>query len=372
MEKSRAAWDKLKADYRLMETADATGRGCPVWVEYQKDLQAKLQSLNHADHGSHEYTFTSHISANGQTTAKVDEYYDDKPTDGGSREYKFTTQSGRFFLSVGYLVTQAQARSYDAVDIGVIKGTPAIPAAEGRTAVPEVADKTLKELRIQGTGRFRPAGAVLMNYKLPWPKKLLGEEFGVAFSAGPVYRAGAGSASSTVSNVGMFTGLSVHLWERVWITPGFHFAEFSDLPRGFSAGNGLQVPAGYPTSFTGVNRWTTRFGIGITFKASDFKSAAALVTNSAGSAKATDKAPGIAGNPAAAATTESAAGATSAGTTPAPTTELGKLIAAMVKDIATATTAVTNATTARDEANKAQTAAKKTKDTAAAAATAKQ
>jgi hypothetical protein len=122
---------------------------------------------------------------------------------------------------------------------------------------------TLNILTVEGNSRSTPAIVGLMNYSLG-ALHLDGDTAGLALSAGPVIRLGAKSDASTF---GFFAGVSGHLYHRFYITPGFHFGQFSDFPVGFS--NGATVPANFG-DLNPVKRWTTRFGLAITFKAKDF------------------------------------------------------------------------------------------------------
>jgi hypothetical protein len=131
----------------------------------------------------------------------------------------------------------------------------------------------------KGTGAWHPTAALLLNYKLP-VNRLMGERWGMALSAGPVYRTTSSPVgTSSSSNWGAFAGLSFYLWERLTLTPGVHLGTFADTPLGFHSGGSFNpvVPAGI-TTINPVNRSTARFGIGITFHAADFKKAAALAS----------------------------------------------------------------------------------------------
>lgn len=335
METSRAAWKaNLQTEYTLMEAADATAKGCQGWNTYEKEWRPAMQRLSKADSGKHEYPFEATISENGKVTVTIIESYKDEVTDEGERNFVFQAQSGRFFLSVGFLATQVQARSYDVVDVGVIKGTAAVAAVGNTPAVAAVPDQTKKELRIQGTGSYRPTAAVLLNYKIPLPK-FMGPKYGFALSAGPVYRISQNAGASTASNWGLFAGASLHLWERLWITPGFHIGEFSDLPRGFTAADGLRIPDGFPSTFSGVNRFTTRFGIGITFRAADFKAASSLLVSQApaGSGAATSTGQGLAGATATTGATGATAVASAAGPSAVGAAVSGSSEGSLTKDI---------------------------------------
>lgn len=253
---SQKDWDKLEPEYQALENASKDERGCASYIKYVGALQAQLRDLAKVSKGDHEFTSDHVLPGDGQYTIEVKESYKTKVTTGGAYTASFYARSSIFFLSVGYLGSQLQNRSYDAVDVAT--GT--------------------KTLRIQGTGAWRPTAAVLLNYKLPWWPKLNGEKAGLAISVGPVFRAMSSQTGSTATNWGAFAGLSVYLWGRLVLTPGVHLGEFSDMPLGFDNNHDRSIPAGVANPITGVNRWTSRFGIGITFQAADFKKAAALAT----------------------------------------------------------------------------------------------
>ena len=205
---------------------------------------------------------------------EIKELYKKKVASGGSYSAKFYAASTIFFLSAGYLGSQLQSRAYDSVDV-----------ATGR-----------KELRIQGTGAWRPNIALLLNVKLPVPG-LNEDKFAFAVSAGPVYRATGGQSGNTAANVGVFAGVSGHIRGKLTITPGFHIGEFADMPLGFDNNHDRTIPAGIQNPITGVNRWTARFGVAITWGLADFKKGASAATlkesapsGAGGASGATDKA----------------------------------------------------------------------------------
>ena len=112
---------------------------------------------------------------------------------------------------------------------------------------------------------MRPALVALFNYHDPFSWPLNRPNFGLALSAGPVIDVANGQADTT--RFGVFVGGSVHLWQRLFVTAGVHFGEFSDFPQGFQKpGDPIPSNAGTPT---GVNRWTGRFALGITFQGKD-------------------------------------------------------------------------------------------------------
>src|ERR1019366_4945109 len=77
-----------------------------------------------------------------------------------------------------------------------------------------------------------------------------------------------GNTSPTVSALGLFFGLSTHLYRSIYLTPGIHIGQFADFPAGFYPG--AVIPNGFG-ELTPIKRNTARFAIGITFKATTFK-----------------------------------------------------------------------------------------------------
>ncbi len=251
---SLAHWRAIAADAgQLIEGKDLT---CDAFKNFKK-IEI-LKTLARIAAGPHEFEFRDTLQPGNAYDVEITETYNGKPTTASGTKFSLTPGSSQFFLSVGYLVTQLQSRSYDSVAVGTRTVTTGTTTSE----------QAINELRIQGTGRFRPAAAFLLNYKLP-VDKLMSNKFGAALSVGPVFKALNSQSGSTASNWGIFAGASIHLWERFWITPGFHFGEFADMPLGFTIQSRI-IPPGLANPITGVNRSTTRWGIGLTFRAADF------------------------------------------------------------------------------------------------------
>jgi hypothetical protein len=302
-----------------------------------KTLFPKMQRAARAASGNHEYDFSDVLQTGMKFTITVEEKYAGELTTKGKSDYVFQPGSSTFFLSVGYLATELQNRSYDTITVGK-----------------DAQNNPIQELRIQGTGKFTQGAAVLLNYKVP--RICMKTSLGCALSAGPVFRLGGNGTGSTATNWGFFVGASMHLWERFWVTPGFHLGQFSDLPLGFTAAKGLVVPDGITNPITGVNRSTWRFGIAITFRAADFKQA--LPTTSTANTPGTGAGAGTAEPPAGGA---------------AVTPPSGNTIADQVKklkaDLDAATTALTTAKTDEKTKESANIIAKNDSDKANKAAT---
>jgi hypothetical protein len=286
---SLKSWIDFQPAYQKIESKIEGYSSCTEFSE----LVGKMRKAKTASEGTHEYNLprSELLGPGDSVTVWVKESYDGVPTDGGdgSGEARFSFRAGSpvFFFSVGYLATQLENRSYDVVDVGTER-----PANSDAATV-------LKELKIQGNGGFTPAAATLLHYRLPFhglpftKKSVASNAFGFALSAGPVFRLTSSGSGSATSNVGFFAGASLHLWERFWITPGWHLGEFSDLPRGFTAAGGLRVPEGIANPITGVTRPTWRFGVAFSFRAADFQRTQATTEQPAtGGSKATPAAPG--------------------------------------------------------------------------------
>lgn len=232
----RKAADKLTEDRGNI----CTGTSIPATVEtkYQTYLQAVKRIQDKVD-SSHVFTATSVIGPGSKVSATVFESFEDKQI--SSKTFTFTTVDV-LTLSAGALFSNIPDRSYEA------RKSP---------------NSELNVLTVEGNSRATPALVALLNYHL-WNMK--NEFFGVALSAGPVIRLG---SKSDASSFGFFTGVSGNLYNRFFITPGFHFGQFSDFPVGF--GNGSTVPENFG-ELNPVKRWTARFGLAITFKTGDFGS----------------------------------------------------------------------------------------------------
>jgi hypothetical protein len=117
---------------------------------------------------------------------------------------------------------------------------------------------TQNVLAVSGASGWTPEGLALFNYKLFTIDK--GPLFGLSASTGPVFKFG---GTPSVSNFGWFTGVSVSIWRRLFITPGMHFGQFADFPLGFASGSVIPPNFG---NLTPVTRWSSRFGVGVTFQ----------------------------------------------------------------------------------------------------------
>ncbi len=190
-------------------------------------------------------THAVELSPETTTSLEIDQLWMGKPTTNGTYSVDLQSSNHRLTLSAGALFSKIQNRSYTSRSVPNTVGT-------GTTNV----------LAVDGLSRFSPTAVALLNYELPFADW---ERFGFALSTGPVFRLG---SKSDTSSFGYFAGVSVHLFHRFYITPGFHLGQFADFPAGFSQPNQL-VPAGLAT-VAATTRWTWRFGFGLSYKAKDF------------------------------------------------------------------------------------------------------
>ena len=162
---------------------------------------------------------------------------------------KYTPQNTIISVSGGFLFSELKSPTYV------------------RATVPNSTDALLS---VNNTGSINPLLTSLVNVKLPcfWgsggipPCSSHDEQFGWALSIGPALSLNSGS--SGVSKVGLFGGLSVHLWRYMYITAGMHVGQFPDFPTGFS--NGQVIPTSYTGKLDPVSRTSARLAFGITFK----------------------------------------------------------------------------------------------------------
>lgn len=209
-------------------------------VEYESydDAIKKLRQKIRFDQPH--YIDESHtLDPGSHVTVIVDEIYQGETTN--TATFSFDTEDV-LTLSAGAMFSRIQDRTYE--------------ARKDPTS-------TLNTLTVTGNSRATPSLVALLNYNLG----ALGLDWdrgGFALSAGPVLRVG---GKSETSSFGFFTGVSGHLYHRLFFTPGFHFGQFADFPVGF--GNGSSVPANFG-ELTPVKRWTARFGLAITFKTKTF------------------------------------------------------------------------------------------------------
>lgn len=236
------AWRKLERNEiaRVEVARNAIKAPCTIFHQDQYDrfMEAitKLQRKVYSPH----YIEESHtLNPGSHVTVIVDEIYEGETT--ATATFSFDTEDV-LTLSAGAMFSRIQDRTYEARKD---------PTSD------------LNTLTVTGNSRATPSLVALLNYNLgalhmDWDRG------GFALSAGPVLRVG---GKSETSSFGFFTGISGHLYHRIFFTPGVHFGQFADFPVGFS--NGSSVPANFG-ELTPVKRWTARFGLAITFKTKTF------------------------------------------------------------------------------------------------------
>ena len=222
-------------------------KSCPS-DNYEQAIKAANDSLNVAEatvNGPHSIQKANAIELlpDNVTSLEVDQLWKDTPTTDGSYSVDLTPSNNRLNLSAGALFSEIQNRSY---------AVRTVPSGTG----------TANVLSVDGISRFSPTAIALLNYEIP---RLDWERFGFAVSTGPVFRLG---SKSDTSSFGYFAGLSMHLFHRFYVTPGYHLGEYADFPAGFSQPNQV-VPTGFATPIP-IKRWTWRFGFALSYKAKDF------------------------------------------------------------------------------------------------------
>jgi hypothetical protein len=255
VDQTNAKWDsdvspKLKATKDGLERFKVVCRD-PQYVEVTRQVQA---IVNNADDLYTRLSAKEHVVTK-QDVLKPDvdykliiaETYNDVAVKNQTATLDLKPANNRLTLSGGVLFTEVQNRSYSTV-------AAPLPSGSG----------TQNVLSISGLSKFTPAAIALLNYQIP---KLDWDTFGITFSSGPTFRFG---SQSNTTIFGYFVGAGVHLYHRVYITPGMNLGQFADFPSGYSHA-GQPVPSGSAT-LTPVTRWTWRFSIGVSYKAKDFSS----------------------------------------------------------------------------------------------------
>ncbi|MCB1021206.1 MAG: hypothetical protein KDC27_14845 [Acidobacteria bacterium] len=188
-------------------------------------------------------------------------------TEKGEKTFEVKPQSGVMSLSLGTLLTAAEQRSY------VQRPVPHTTTTIGDDGQMVSTLGVQNQLFADSTSPLRPQGVALLNYRFPWTSKL--RPAGVLLSAGPVLDFGSSSVST--SRLGFFAGVTVSLWDRLFITPGMHLSEFADFPAGFT--QGAVVPDNFGDA-TPLGRWTRKFAVSISFRTAKFN-AGSKTTSSA-------------------------------------------------------------------------------------------
>lgn len=196
--------------------------------------------------GDHSITFNENLNPNTNYQFELVELWDGQKIPGAVMSWR-CGETDIFSLSVGPMVTTLPYRTYS---------SQTVPVSPGSTTTQNILAVN------QSTNVL---GAALLNYHLPQIPHIP-DWTGLTTSIGPVYAFG---NSPSVSKLGLFVGLSVHLYRSFFITPGFHIGQFADYPDGFTKGS--VIPSGFGT-LNPIARNTVRFAVGLTFKTNTLKS----------------------------------------------------------------------------------------------------
>lgn len=227
---------KVDTAYQAIDQRTCTVLHKDEYLEFKDEVRTLRQTVLDAPHYIDQ---GATLDPGSHVTVIVDEIYEGEVTN--TATFSFDTEDV-LTLSAGAMFSRIQDRTYE--------------SRKDPTS-------TLNTLTVTGNSQATPSLVALLNYNLgalhmDW------DRWGFALSAGPVLRVG---GKSETSSFGFFTGVSGHLYHRIFFTPGFHFGQFSDFPVGFA--NGSSVPANFG-ELTPVKRWTARFGLAITFKTKTF------------------------------------------------------------------------------------------------------
>jgi len=262
----RASFDKLESqvvelqkslracasDTALTSTAEGV-------ISKLRDMQQKVEAVQAKVDAHHVFDLPYGLNRTSDYDISVTEYYGATRTDANPVAFHLNRGFDVLTLSGGFLLTEIQSRAYSSV-------TAPTAGAAGTQNVLSVSNLN---------SHFRPALVALLNYHDPFSWGLNRPNFGLALSAGPTFDISNGKADT--SRFGVFVGVTAHLWNRLFLSPGVHVGEFADFPQGYThAGQVIPPNSGTPQ---GVSRWTSRFGIAITFKTKDLSS----VTGATGS-----------------------------------------------------------------------------------------
>jgi hypothetical protein len=280
LDKTLGAWAAIQQEIdKLTPLINDVGKCTTLSAEERTafDLQvttfnALVGPIQNKVDSRHEYRDTVTLSPGNKEKFKVNEFFEGQETKDSERNFEFTPATNLLTLSGGVLFSKVPNRSYQP------RKSP---------------DSTQNVLVVEGNSPFRPEGVALLNYIIP---RLDWEETGFALSAGPVVRFG---STENTSALGFFTGVSGHLYHRIYFTPGFHFGQFADFPVGFY--DGRPIPENFG-ELNPIKRWTARFAFGISFQTASFGSKTQEVKETGKKEKETTKnsnhqAPGVSPSP---------------------------------------------------------------------------
>jgi hypothetical protein len=216
---------------------------------------------------NHQVTHDDTVQAETDYKITVTESYSSKATAASPQTYSFSPTSSILTLSAGPLFTWLPSPTY-------VSST--VPTSTVTHNILTVNNSSGPQIQL----------ATLLNYRIPWPGMSKtakawnsAKEAGLAVSTGPVIRIG--SSSSGSSAFGWFAGVSVHLWTRIYATPGVHIGQYAGIPAGFQPGQVIPPNFG---QLIPTQRWTVHFAVALTFRAADLSKAASKWTTSSGSA----------------------------------------------------------------------------------------
>jgi len=218
------------------------GTGYPAFENRIAPLERKIA-------GPHVVEVPITLRADTDYTLIVTEKFSGVATADGAKRFTFSPASAVLTLSAGFGATRLEGRAYDA------RTTPgANPGDPVRTT-----------LAVSGLGT-RPVVVTLLNYQIPGADR---GDYGLAVSTGPVFAFSTGTSNS--ASLGVFVGISGHLFRRFFVTPGIHLGEFADTPAGFN-GDGAAIPDKFG-ELVPRKQWKTRFAIMFTYRTVDLAKA---------------------------------------------------------------------------------------------------
>ncbi len=211
------------------------------------------QKYTEAFAADHDFTFPAELTPLNNYTITIIERYGDKITDkctnagkGVGCDVEYIPRNNILSTSGGFLFSELSNRTYE------------------RRLVP---NSTNAVLVVNNSGPVRTILTALINVKIPcgwvhFPCSQREDTWGWALSIGPALQL---SGGSNVTKLGLFGGVSVHLWKYLFLTPGVHVGDFADFPAGFTQ-NRQAIPASFTGNLDPVTRISVRFAFGITFK----------------------------------------------------------------------------------------------------------
>ncbi|MEX2304118.1 MAG: hypothetical protein WD733_24445 [Bryobacterales bacterium] len=224
------------------------------WQQVQVQVDVlKRWELRTAEGAVHNVVLSRQLGPDVDYTVKVTERYKGVETVNGRKEFECRPASNVLTLSAGTLFSSMPVMEFRAVKAPNI--------STNDDGQPIEVDGTRDILAVDGSSMSVHAIGML-NYRLPGLAfgKGRGKDYGVTISSGPVFRL---SGDTEASSIGYFAGVSVGLWNRLFITPGVHIGQFSDFPANFYEGRTIPDQFG---ALTPTKRWTGRFAIALSYR----------------------------------------------------------------------------------------------------------